>query len=98
MLFRIFADKSLSYKEMKDRKVVVYHLHLFGEDIAVRDHYFGSIAALCSSFDKSKIGIVASSLYNLNLDEEGNPVFENKHCRIRKAILKTKPKRNVKKM
>ncbi len=81
---------------MADRKVAVYHLHLRdtppNESLNERDYYFGSLSALCGMFDKARIGIVASSLYNFGFDETENPLFENRYCRIRKAVLITKPK------
>lgn len=84
-------------KEKKERPpITVYHVHFFdnlvNEDLKEKDFYFGSISAICETFNKSRIGIVASSLYNLNLDEIKNPVYENKLCRIKKSILITKSK------
>ena len=76
--------------------VTVYHVHFFDNELnkgmGMRDYYFGSISAIFEYFEKSKIGIQASSLYNLNLDEKNNPVYENKRCRIRKSTLITKSK------
>lgn len=81
---------------MAERNITVYHLHLLdtptNEDFKEKDYYFGSISALCSKFDKSRIGIVASSLYNFNFDEQDNPIYENKLCRIKKSFLITKSK------
>lgn len=78
------------------KPITVYHVHFFdhelNNDLDVRDYYFGSISAIFEHFEKSKIGIQASSLYNLKLDEVTNPVYENKRCRIRKSILITKSK------
>ena len=78
------------------KSITVYHVHFFdneyNKDMKGRDYYFGSISAIYEVFHKSKIGIIASSLYNLNLDEITNPVYENKRCKIRKSILLTKGK------
>ena len=80
----------------KKKSITVYHVHFpkneYNKGMELRDYYFGSISAIYEVFDKSKIGIVASSLYNLNMDEVLNPVYENKRCRIRKSILLTKGK------
>ena len=85
----------MSDKENK-RPITVYHVHFFNnernKDMDVRDYYFGSISAIYDVFEKWQIGIQASSLYNLNLDEATNPVYENKRCRIRKSTLITKSK------
>lgn len=74
------------------RPITIYHVHLFRDDITVQDYYFGSISAIYDLFNKDDVGIVASSLYNLNMDEYKNPVYENKKCRIRKSSLITKNK------
>lgn len=80
----------------KEKKpITVYHVHFLNipdNSIYQSDYYFGSISAIFEHFEKSVIGIQASSLYNLNLDEETNPVYENKKCRIRKSTLITKSK------
>ena len=77
----------------KKKNITIYHLHLFeneyNKDINPKDYYFGSISAIFEHFDKKQIGIQASSIYNFNLDEN-NPVYENKRCRIRKDILRSK--------
>jgi len=82
--------------DKKEKKpITVYHIHLFDapeNDITQSDYYFGSISAIFEYFDKSVIGIQASSLYNYNFDEITNPIYENKKCRIRKSILLTKSK------
>jgi len=80
---------------MKEKKpITVYHVHLFdvSDDITQSDYYFGSISAIFEHFDKSVVGIQASSLYNYNFDEITNPIYENKKCRIRKSTLITKSK------
>jgi len=41
-------------------------------------------------FPKKIIGIQASSLYNLKLDENTNPIYENSKCFIRKDVLISK--------
>ena len=74
------------------KKTTIYHVHLFGRGEHDSDYYFGSISAIYDLFQKEDIGIIASSLYNLNMDEVANPVYENKKCRIRKSILITKSK------
>ncbi len=78
------------------RPVTVYHVHFLdnglNKDMELRDYYFGSISAIYDVFEKWQIGIQSSSLYNLNLDEATNPVYENKRCRIRKATLISKSK------
>ena len=80
----------------KKKSITVYHVHFpkneYNKGMKERDFYFGSISAIFEVFSKSQIGIQASSLYNLNLDEVLNPVYENKRCRIRKAVLLTKSK------
>ncbi|NDV96938.1 hypothetical protein D0T84_18790 [Dysgonomonas sp. 521] len=78
----------------KEKKpITIYHVHFFGvDDITQSDYYFGSISAIFEHFEKSEIGIQASSLYNYNFDEVTNPIYENKKCRIRKSILITKSK------
>lgn len=80
----------------KDKKpITIYHLHFLGypkETFFQTDYYFGSISAIFEHFTVDKIGIQASSLYNFKLDEEENPVYENKKCRIRKSTLLTKSK------
>lgn len=84
----------MSDKAIK-RPVTVYHVHLlddYNKEMDVRDYYFGSISAIYDVFEKWQVGIKASSLYNLNLDEATNPTYENKRCRIRKATLITKSK------
>lgn len=81
--------------DKKDKKpITVYHVHFFDifSDTNQNDYYFGSISAIFEHFEKSEIGIQASSLYNYNFDEITNPVYENKKCRIRKSILITKSK------
>ena len=82
--------------EKKEKKpITVYHVHFLGypkESTFQTDYYFGSISAIFEHFEKSEIGIQASSLYNFNLDEVANPIYENKKCRIRKSILITKSK------
>ena len=72
------------------KEITVYHLHFFDEGIPKRDWYFGSISAICETFNKKEIGIQANSLYNFKFDEFKNPVFENKKCRIRKGTLISK--------
>jgi hypothetical protein len=76
--------------EVQRKTITVYHVHFFDENIQKRDYYFGSISAIYTTFDVSQIGILASSLYNLKLDENTNPVYENKKCIIRKDIIITK--------
>lgn len=80
----------------KDKKpITIYHLHFLSyskESTFRRDYYFGSISAIFEHFDVDEIGIQASSLYNFKLDDENNPVYENKKCTIRKSILLTKSK------
>jgi len=82
--------------ENKEKKpITVYHVHFFDVQqnyVTKSDFYFGSISAIFEHFDKSVVGIQASSLYNYNFDEVTNPVYENKKCRIRKGILMTKSK------
>ncbi|MDH6343170.1 hypothetical protein M2480_001796 [Parabacteroides sp. PFB2-12] len=75
------------------KAITIYHLHFFATK---EDYYFGSISAIYECFDKTLIGIAASSLYNLNLDEATNPVYENTKCRIKKSHLHTKAKKNGK--
>jgi hypothetical protein len=76
----------------KERKatVTIYHLHFKDEDMPKRDYYFGSISAIFEVFPKKMIGIQASSLYNLKLDENTNPIYENAKCIIRKDNLISK--------
>ncbi len=79
---------------MNKKPITLYHIHFFdvplNEERSNRDFYFGSISAIYDHFEKEQIGIQASSLYNLKLDEVSNPVYENKRCRIRKSTLITK--------
>lgn len=74
------------------RPITIYHVHFKDSDIKPMDYYFGSISAIFERFSDTQIGIKASSLYNLNLNEEVNPVYENKKCFIRKSTLITKSK------
>jgi len=70
--------------------VTVYHLHFKDENMQKKDYYFGSISAIFEVFPKKIIGIQASSLYNLKLDENTNPIYENSKCFIRKDVLISK--------
>ncbi len=78
------------------KPITIYHVHFsdlpMNEELRNQDFYFGSISAIYEHFTKAQIGIVASSLYNLKLDEETNPIYENRRCRIKKSTLITKPK------
>jgi len=65
-------------------------LHFKDELLAKRDYYFGSISAIYEVFPKKTIGIQASSLYNLKLDEKTNPIYENSKCIIKKDVLISK--------
>ncbi len=80
----------------KEKKpITVYHVHFkdeWDDKLELKDYYFGSISAIFEHFSDSQIGIKASSLYNLNLDESSNPVYENKKCIVRKSILISKSK------
>lgn len=84
--------------EKKEKKpITVYHVHFLGypkESTFQTDYYFGSISAIFEHFTVDEIGIQASSLYNFKFDEETNPIYENKKCRIRKSALLTKSKTN----
>ncbi len=81
---------------MKEQRkaVTIYHVHFhdneFNNHLVKKDYYFGSISAIYQVFDVKQIGILASSLYNLKLDENTNPIYENKKCIIRKDVLNTK--------
>ena len=75
---------------MQKRKVYVYHLHFFDKEIEKQDYYFGSISAIYEVFSIKQVGIQASSLYNYKLDENKNPVYENRRCKIRKDIIISK--------
>jgi hypothetical protein len=75
---------------MQRKAITVYHLHFFDEKMQKQDYYFGSISAIYEVFDKKQIGIQASSLYNFKLNENDNPVYENKICRIRKDFVISK--------
>ena len=77
-------------KRERKATVTVYHLHFKDESMEKRDYYFGSISAIFDVFPKKQIGIQASSLYNLKLDENTNPVYENAKCSIRKDVLISK--------
>ena len=83
------------------KQLTIYHIHFFdipvNETINPKDYYFGSISAIFTHFEKSQVGILASSLYNLNLDEIKNPIYENSKCRIRKSLLITKTKKGINK-
>jgi hypothetical protein len=75
---------------MQRKAITVYHLHFFNEEMPKQDYYFGSISAIYEVFDKKQIGIQASSLYNFKLNENDNPVYENKICKIRKDFVISK--------
>jgi len=70
--------------------VTIYHLHFKVENMQKKDYYFGSISAIYEVFSIKQIGIQASSLYNLKLDEKTNPIYENNKCIIRKDSLISK--------
>lgn len=86
----------LNYSEIMEqqRKVTIYHVHFhdndFNKGLEKKDYYFSSISAIYEVFTIKQIGIQASSLYNLKLDEKTNPTYENKKCIIRKDVLITK--------
>lgn len=85
----------ISFPMTERKPVTVYHVHFkdkVNDSIIQQDYYFGSISAIFSVFETDQIGIKPSSLYNLNLDEHENPVYENKKCVIRKSSLITKTK------
>jgi len=75
---------------MQRKAITVYHLHFFDEAMPKQDYYFGSISAIYELFTIDQVGIQASSLYNLKLDENHNPTYENNRCRIRKDVLFSK--------
>ena len=77
-------------KSERKTTITVYHLHFKDENMQKRDYYFGSILAIYDMFPKKMIGIQASSLYNLKLNEITNPTYENAQCIIRKDVLKSK--------
>ena len=77
-------------KRERKTTVTVYHLHFKDESLPKRDYYFGSISAIYEVFTIKQIGIQASSLYNLKLDEIKNPIYENAKCVIRKDVLISK--------
>ena len=78
----------------KQRKVTIYHVHFhdndFNKELEKKDYYFSSISAIYDIFTIKQIGIQASSLYNLKLNEKTNPIYENARCSIRKDVLHTK--------
>jgi len=74
----------------KQRKVTIYHVHFKDENMEKQDYYFSSISAIFQMFTIKQVGIQASSLYNLKLDEKNNPTYENSRCSIRKDVLHTK--------
>lgn len=63
----------------------VIHLELNGEHF-----YFGSLKALCVTFDKEKIGITYNSLRHSVLSPD--TPYTNKKCIIREGVLVTTPK------
>jgi hypothetical protein len=75
---------------MKKKATTLYHLHFFDEEMPKKDYYFGSISAIYEIFTIKQIGIQASSLYNLKLDENTKPIYKNNKCMIRKDALLTK--------
>ena len=77
-------------KRERKTNITIYHLHFKDESMQKRDYYFGSILAIYDVFPKKMIGIQASSLYNLKLDEKMNPIYENSKCIIRKDVLISK--------
>ena len=76
--------------EKQRKPITVYHVHLKDEGLKKQDYYFGSISAIYEVFTIKQIGIQASSLYNLKLDENINPIYENNKCIIRKDNLTSK--------
>lgn len=89
-IFAYLCAKKYRSINMHKKTTTVYHVHFFDEAMSKRDYYFGSISAIYEVFTIQQIGIQASSLYNLKLDEVGNPVYENGKCRIRKDVLLSK--------
>jgi hypothetical protein len=75
---------------MQRKATTVYHVYFYDETLPKQDYYFGSISAIYEVFTRKQIGIQASSLYNFKLDENRNPVYENRICRIRKDVLISK--------
>jgi hypothetical protein len=83
-------------KESK-KPITIYHLHFEklprNGELQNKDFYFGSISAIYEVFNKNRIGIQASSLYNFKLDKDNNPIYKNDKCWIRKDILISKSQR-----
>ena len=77
-------------KRERKTTITIYHLHFKDESLAKRDYYFGSISAIYEVFTIKQVGIQASSLYNLKLNEKSNPIYENAKCFIRKDVLISK--------
>ena len=81
-------------KNENKKVITVYHLHFHDYETngkyRDKDFYFGSISAIYEVFSKNRIGIQASSLYNLKLDKDTNPIYRNDKCFIRKDILISK--------
>ena len=67
-----------------DRKLKIIHLYVKETH---EHHYFGSIQALCKTFDKDSIGVVYSYLRAVKLHEK--KYFENNKCIIRQGHLIT---------
>lgn len=59
----------------------VYHVS-FGDD---ENYYFGSLAAVCSHFTHSEMGVSLARLYDFGIKPD-RP-FRNGKCIIRKGIL-----------
>lgn len=72
-----------------DRKVRITHLELFKDN---SHHYFGSMAAMYSVYDREDLGIAYSSLRAYGLSESKE--YRNNKCVIRQGILITAPQQN----
>ena len=82
--------------EKQRKSATIYHVFFKDENMKKQNYYFGSISAIYEVFSIKQIGIQASSLYNLKLNEVENPSYENNKCIIRKDILVTKSQSNKK--
>lgn len=72
-------------KSKKERTVI--HVEVNDEH-----YYFGSLAAIYEVFDSKTLGIGYGALRNVGLCPE--KPYCNKHCIIRKGILRTISKKN----
>lgn len=85
---KLFVSLHYETKQQNmDKQLKVIHLYVKETH---EHHYFGSIKALCDTFDKTIIGVVYSSLRAVKLHEKS--LYENNKCIIRQGKLVTTQK------